>query len=745
MKKIRKICLVSMVALCLLLSYSGFGQAISSRLFGQNAWMPDTIGTTFYNGKLHNHWGTIQASGSQTVRFGGIGADHHMPTNYQYIRMVDSIRAKGMEPILQVPFNNWQFTASQAAAIVQYVNITKGKNVKYWIIGNEPNLGYGYSTAAQIAAYIRPFASAMKAVDPSILIIGPELAWFDQGIINGLTTPGGNDDITGKDANNRYYIDVFSYHTYPFNGSQSRNDVISKLTSTGSMKDNLQYLNGRINTCNNYYTRTGSAAIRTAITEMNINWQNPSTDNVSGLGASSFIGGQFVAEMFSLAMKYSVEIINIWSVIEGSSETLNIGYLDRSTQGKKPLYYHFQMLAQNMNGTYANGTSTVTNVKTFGSKNGSEIKVMIMNQDLAANYNYTVRLNTGSVSGSNPLKMTIDAGVAVEYSDNIPNQTSILLTFNSAGTLTRKCVYSLAGNALAGTPPTCTDVTPTPTAQAPVANFSGNPTQICKGGSVAFTDLSTNTPTSWNWTFAGGTPATSTAQNPVITYNNAGTYAVTLTASNGAGSNTMTMSGYIKVKGKPNAPALVIGPTTELCPSGNPTAVYSIDSVADATSYTWTSPLNTSLVSGQGTRNATLSFTNSFTSGPVTVTADNTCGSSEPTVLQLSGCIASTDTTDTTAATAVIENAAEGHFELNVFPNPNDGKFSVTINADKYEKKDFEITVLNDIGQQVYTAKSSFSNGREEVVLRDDMVSGTYIVRLRQGNKVETKRLMIVH
>src|SRR5205085_3101755 len=117
----------------------------------------------------------------------------------------------------------------------------------------------------------------------------------------------------------------------------------------------------------------------------------------------------------------------------------------------------------------------------------------------------------------------VDAGVAVEYSDNISNQTTIMLTFNSAGTLTRKCVYSMTENAFTGTPPTCTDYTVT--VQAPVANFSANPTQVCKGGSLAFTDLSTNTPTSWNWTFAGGTPATSTVQNPVITYNTAGTYA----------------------------------------------------------------------------------------------------------------------------------------------------------------------------------------------------------------------------
>jgi PKD repeat protein len=738
MRKLKTALKATLTVFCLFLTMNGFGQAISTRLFGENAWMPDTIGTTFYNGKLHQHWGNVQGSGAEMIRFGGIGPDHHMPTNHQYIKMVDSIRTRGMEPMLQVPFNNWQFTATQAAAIVQYVNIVMGKNVKYWVIGNEPNLGYSYTTAAQVAAYIKPFATAMKAIDPTILIVGPELAWFDQPIIDGLTTPGGPNDITGKDINNRYYIDVFSYHTYPFNGSQSRADVISYLTAANHLKDNLIYLNNRIAACNTYHARTGSAALKTGVTEMNINWQNPSSDGLSGLGASSFIGGQFVAEMFGLGMKYGVDMMQIWSVIEGNSTATNIGYLDRSTGAKKPLYYHYQLLAQNMNGTFANGTSTVSNVKTFGSKNGSEIKVMIMNQDLSANYNYTVRLNTASVSGSNPLKITVDAGVAVEYSDNITNQTSLLLTFDASGTLIRKCVYSLAGNATAGLPPTCTDMTGV---QAPVANFSGNPTQICRGGSVAFTDLSTNNPTSWSWTFEGGTPATSTQQNPVITYNNAGLYYVTLTASNSGGSNTLTRTGYIKVKGRPNTPGNIIGPTTELGPEGTGTAVYDIAAVEDATTYTWITPDNATIVGGQNTTSLTLNFNEGFSTGDLIVTAENSCGSSEPMTLELRG------VSDTTSEVGIAENTGNSGnvFEMNVYPNPTDGKFSLTINTEKFERKDFEVSVMNNVGQVVYTAKVDFADGKQDIVLRDDLVSGTYLVRVKQGDKAETKRLMIVH
>ncbi|HLP61995.1 MAG TPA: agmatine deiminase family protein [Candidatus Deferrimicrobium sp.] len=83
--------------------------------------------------------------------------------------------------------------------------------------------------------------------------------------------------------------------------------------------------------------------------------------------------------------------------------------------------------------------------------------------------------------------------------------------------------------------------------QIPVANFSANITTVTVGGSVQFTDLSTNTPTSWSWTFTGGTPATSTIQNPSVTYNTAGTYTVSLTATNSAGSDTETKTGYITV------------------------------------------------------------------------------------------------------------------------------------------------------------------------------------------------------
>jgi PKD repeat protein len=83
--------------------------------------------------------------------------------------------------------------------------------------------------------------------------------------------------------------------------------------------------------------------------------------------------------------------------------------------------------------------------------------------------------------------------------------------------------------------------------EPPVADFAGSPTTVEEGQSVQFTDLSTNNPTSWSWDFPGGSPSSSTVSNPIVTYNTAGSYDVTLTVTNSAGPNSKTEPAYITV------------------------------------------------------------------------------------------------------------------------------------------------------------------------------------------------------
>lgn len=80
---------------------------------------------------------------------------------------------------------------------------------------------------------------------------------------------------------------------------------------------------------------------------------------------------------------------------------------------------------------------------------------------------------------------------------------------------------------------------------APVADFTANTTSGFAPLTVNFSDASSNGPTSWSWNFGDG--GSSTSQNPSHTYTSAGTYTVSLTASNSAGSDGETKTNYITV------------------------------------------------------------------------------------------------------------------------------------------------------------------------------------------------------
>ena len=79
----------------------------------------------------------------------------------------------------------------------------------------------------------------------------------------------------------------------------------------------------------------------------------------------------------------------------------------------------------------------------------------------------------------------------------------------------------------------------------PGANFVASPTTTTIGTNIAFTDLSTGTPTTWLWDFGDG--ATSTMQHPSHPYAATGTYTVTLTITNGSGSSTFARTNYITI------------------------------------------------------------------------------------------------------------------------------------------------------------------------------------------------------
>ena len=106
----------------------------------------------------------------------------------------------------------------------------------------------------------------------------------------------------------------------------------------------------------------------------------------------------------------------------------------------------------------------------------------------------------------------------------------------------------------------------------PTAGFVANITSFCVGGCVNFSDMSVGPPTTWSWSFPGGTPATSNAGGTVnVCYTTPGTYSVTLIVTNSQGADTIVRLNYITVFAP--IPVSITGNTSiEACESTQLTA-----------------------------------------------------------------------------------------------------------------------------------------------------------------------------
>jgi PKD repeat protein len=133
--------------------------------------------------------------------------------------------------------------------------------------------------------------------------------------------------------------------------------------------------------------------------------------------------------------------------------------------------------------------------------------------------------------------------------------------------------------------PSLITATPTPV-QPPTADFYGTPRTGGKPLLVAFTDMTTGVPTTWNWTFGDiGAGNTSTLQNPTHTYTKVGSYSVNLTVSNVYGRNTLIKTNYIAVGLSIPIPAFTGTPLSGTAPLAVSFADASLNS---PTIWNWT-------------------------------------------------------------------------------------------------------------------------------------------------------------
>lgn len=148
---------------------------------------------------------------------------------------------------------------------------------------------------------------------------------------------------------------------------------------------------------------------------------------------------------------------------------------------------------------------------------------------------------------------------------------------------------------------------------APVASFNIQDNTVCRNTQVDFTSTSTNSPTTYAWTFEGGTPSTSSAANPQnIVWATAGTYDITLTASNANGSHTYVCTDCMTVYADPTLTLTATNPT---CNNGTNGSVASTATGNGPFTYLWSNGAVTSGISNiaAGTYTCTVTNTNGCT------------------------------------------------------------------------------------------------------------------------------------
>jgi PKD repeat protein len=230
----------------------------------------------------------------------------------------------------------------------------------------------------------------------------------------------------------------------------------------------------------------------------------------------------------------------------------------------------------------------------------------------------------------------------------------------------------------------------------PTPSFTAASSTICAGQSIAYTNTSSGSPTSYSWSFPGGTPSTSTAANPTVTYATAGTYNVVLTATNGSGSNTSTMTNYVTVNALPSTPSITAGGATTFCAGGS----VNLTSAA-ATSYLWSNGATTQTISVTTAGTYTVQVTNaagcqSAASAATTVTVNPvpsapTLSAGGATTFCAGGSVTLTSTAgasylwSTGATTQTITASAAGTYTVKVVSaagcqSPNSNAITVTVN-----------------------------------------------------------------
>ena len=242
---------------------------------------------------------------------------------------------------------------------------------------------------------------------------------------------------------------------------------------------------------------------------------------------------------------------------------------------------------------------------------------------------------------------------------------------------------------------------------SPQTNFAASDTAICQKFCMDFFDQSGNNPTSWHWTFQGGSPSSSILQNPTqICYNNSGVYDVTLITTNSFGSDTLVLSNYITVYSTPAFPTITINGYVL-------TSSYS-------SSYQW--QFNSIDIPGATNQSYTVTQTGLYT---VSISDENGCLNSATVYVQIVG---------------VNEI---GDPDIFIYPNPSEGRFVIEFN--NIFLNDVSIHLVNALGQTIYSDRviNDFGKTIKKEIDAGEISNGVYSIEIVGGNDIVRREIVI--
>ncbi|NPV66889.1 MAG: hypothetical protein HPY64_07065 [Anaerolineae bacterium] len=239
-----------------------------------------------------------QAAGITFLRFpGGNWGDRYDITEWQLDFFMNLCDLMNAEPSIHVRLRGG--TPEKAAELVRYANIEKGYGVRYWAIGNEPNLYDDYDTG-QFNRDWRAIAEAMLAVDPDILLMGPELSQYPPIFIQTPKDRAGRDWMTEFLRANGDLVDIISIHRYPFPRQMNRATTIEELLANPPEWDviipNLRAL----------IREVLGQDLPIAVTEVNSHW-SPAFGNPAS--PDSFHNALWLADVLGRLARQQVKIV----------------------------------------------------------------------------------------------------------------------------------------------------------------------------------------------------------------------------------------------------------------------------------------------------------------------------------------------------------------------------------------------------------------------------------------------------